>query len=1141
MAREREPERDTEPFLGPAPTLRRNVRPRGRRRPPSFSAGDQVDQYRIVRMVAQGGMGEVYLARDEVLGRRAALKVVRPEELGSPRAKERFLLEAQATARFNHPHIVTIYGVGEHQGKPYVALEYLEGQNLHERLREGRPALPEALRISLAVAEALAEAHRAGVLHRDLKPSNVIVPKDGRLRVVDFGIAKVSVEEDEPDEDPTTPDLDTPSGSGGAGTPEFMAPEQWEMRELGPKTDVFALGLLIFELVAGHGPFDAPASTAPLDAATRPRARGGWSDVVRRKQAVCSPEPAPRLDGPGLPTLLVQLVSQCLAKEQDDRPTAAEAAEVLRQLLRSPRLGEASDDNPFRGLAAFTERQAHLFFGRSAEVEALTERLRTEPLLALVGRSGAGKSSLVQAGLVPRLREQGPVLLLSMRPGSRPFATLAARLSRAGADTVERGRISEPPDSSRGRGSSPPGSDPPLSVSPLIDSIAPPVGPRIVFPDLPSDPPSRPSLLPIAEGVSVLGSSDTQDLASRLRQNPAELGMTLRRLADERGSKVVLFVDQLEEAVTQVADPEERRAFVETLCSAADDPADPVRIILAVRDDFLGRIAMGPRAQEAFASIFMLQPVAAEALTDVLTEPLAIVGYRFEDPELPLEMVRAVASGGGAGLPLLQFAAERLWEHRDTKHKLISRAAYEQIGGVEGALARHADGVVERMTQEGQKLARAILLRLVTPERTRRSTSIARAVAGLPAESRGVLDDLVGARLVSVLRAKGVAPDDALVELTHESLVSTWGALARWLDEGREEVLLLRELHQAAEAWNRRGRRDDDLWRGEVLSEAVRRVQRHGAPPSELGAAFLGAATRMADRGRRRVRYATLAGLTLLAGVATIASLTSLYFGAEGQRARDGWTQAEHARAEVSQQRAAGLREGARAALAQGDPLEARAKVRLALEIEDDPSARTLFWTLERQPLLWRRDLGPALYVAEISPDGRTVATAGQSKVLYLVDSLTSRETRLRGHDDQILAARFSGDGKILASIDWSGGIRIWDVATQTEKRSLRAPKGGLHAMSLSADGKLLAVGGDDALVHLWDLTSSSAAPLASLVGHAGPVRALVGGKAETSSCPSTRPAACWPGRRPGALGHEPSPPCPRQAWTWICRPTRSS
>ncbi|MFH0902502.1 MAG: serine/threonine-protein kinase, partial [Pseudomonadota bacterium] len=129
-----------------------------------------VDHFRVVRLVGRGGMGEVYLARDTLLNRRVALKIVHPRYLESEETVARFLREAQLTASLSHPHIVTVYAVGKYDGRPYLALEYLEGQSLRQRMEEERPSVRESLRIVLAIAQALVEAHRHRVLHRDLKP-----------------------------------------------------------------------------------------------------------------------------------------------------------------------------------------------------------------------------------------------------------------------------------------------------------------------------------------------------------------------------------------------------------------------------------------------------------------------------------------------------------------------------------------------------------------------------------------------------------------------------------------------------------------------------------------------------------------------------------------------------------------------------------------------------------------------------------------------------------------------------------------------------------------------------------------------------------------------------------------------------------
>src|SRR5262249_2074864 len=151
-------------------------------------------------------------------------------------AVERFLEEARATASFNHPHIVTLHAVGEHDGQPYLALEYLDGESLRTRLTTGPLPARAALRCARAVAEAIAEAHRRGLVHADLKPENIVIPRDGRVRVVDFGLAKLAG--------------GTPNS--GSGTPAYMAPERWRGAPPTGAIDVWAFGIMLHELITGR-------------------------------------------------------------------------------------------------------------------------------------------------------------------------------------------------------------------------------------------------------------------------------------------------------------------------------------------------------------------------------------------------------------------------------------------------------------------------------------------------------------------------------------------------------------------------------------------------------------------------------------------------------------------------------------------------------------------------------------------------------------------------------------------------------------------------------------------------------------------------------------------------------------------------
>jgi WD40 repeat protein/serine/threonine protein kinase len=982
--------------------------------------GDAVDQYRVVRMIGRGGMGAVYLARDNQLGRKVALKVVhlRRQRTAGDRqqAIDAFLAEARITARFNHPHIVTVYGVGRHGDHPYVALEYLEGQSLRQRLREERPGLKEAARIGQAIAEALAEAHRHKILHRDLKPENVILPRDGRLRVVDFGLATAQVTEHEkPDAraEPTSPEQQGASLSGDSislsqtrarvvGTPRYIAPEIWKRGDPSPASDVWALGMILYELFSGRHPYRALSR-------------------VEIYRTVRSDEPIPPLPGTDVfPTELIETVSRCLEKDPQRRTSAARVAGTLRQFLSKTRQPLTQEINPFRGLLPFGERDADMFFGRDEEIGAFLERLRVTPVLPVVGPSGAGKSSFVQAGVLPRLRDLGQWAVVQLRPGLAPFQTLAERLSSAGGHLDESTTTGAPVD-------------------------------------LESEVEAMEKLV-----ESTDDDAEVETLERQLSESPGRLSLVLQQIAEDQQCRVLLIVDQLEELYTLVDADDVRRRFMQAICTAADDPQGPVRVLFTLRDDYLVRLAETAEAREALSQVTMLRTPGPEALEEILTRPLERVGYRYQPVELQQQISDAV-HGEVAGLPVLQFTLSQLWARRDRERRVLSGEAYDEMGGLEGALASHADSILERVTPAQVRLARRIFLRLVTPQGSRRIVTRERLLEGLDQSSADVLDILTRERVVLARRAHGDRDAEAELELVHESLVTSWHQLAKWVDESREEISFLAEIGQAAELWEKRGRSNHEVWRGPTLQEAEVKITRCAVVPEQVQA-FMKASQRLA---RRRVRRRRIAVATVMVALAVV----GIVFAVKEREVRQQHAVAEAQRERAETQRAEALRGGALAALARTDMLEARAKLRLSLETRDSTLARVLWWRLRDDPLRWRHRFPAVVYQAIFSPDGETVAAAGMDKSIYLVDAETKKMQILRGHGDQILTIDYSPDGERLAAGTWGGSIWIWDLKNLMPNK-LEGHTARVRDLAFAPDGELIASCGFDKMVRLWDGTT---------------------------------------------------------------------
>src|SRR3954470_16877201 len=253
-------------------------------------------RYELVRHIARGGMAEVYLAHDKLLDRPVALKVLFPELSVDRSFVERFRREAQAAASLSHPNIVSVYDWGEEEGTYFIVMEYVDGRTLSAMLREEGPLLPDrAAGIGAEVAAALAFAHRNGVIHRDVKPGNVIITTDGLVKVTDFGIARAANAEENL----------TQTGAV-MGTATYFSPEQAQGTAVDARSDIYSLGVVLYELVTGRPPF-----------------KGDNAVAIAYKHVRETP-PAPREKNPAVPVTFEAIILQAMAKRSADRYNTAE-------------------------------------------------------------------------------------------------------------------------------------------------------------------------------------------------------------------------------------------------------------------------------------------------------------------------------------------------------------------------------------------------------------------------------------------------------------------------------------------------------------------------------------------------------------------------------------------------------------------------------------------------------------------------------------------------------------------------------------------------------------------------------------------------------------------------------------------------
>jgi serine/threonine protein kinase/formylglycine-generating enzyme required for sulfatase activity len=834
------------------------------------------DEYRLLWPLGRGGMGAVYLGHDTLLDRAVAIKFIsafNPDLM----SREQFLTEARAAARIQHPNVVTVYRVGEIEGRPYIIQEYLRGQSL-ERTTKPLP-WQQVLDMAIGLTRGLSAAHRRGVLHRDLKPGNVMLPTDGGVKLLDFGLAKL-----------------TDANRSQAISLDEIAEAELKMSqdERAPTDSVD----LLAATVGPHGEA-RPALVAAQAQKVEQEARDAQLSVSREVTPVARGKNRVSTDASGLPaqespdSSKDKIAAQnrlAIAFGQEVREDSAHSDDVWRAdpversstikgtpLYMAPEVFEGEPATRQSDLYSLAAVLYEACYGKPPhyntsllELHRMVTTTDAPPLSSVAPNVDPRFASVIDKCLLrdpskryvsaddlrdalehlapstqsPSVPEGNPYRgLLPFEPQHR--ALFFGRQSEIGT-LVDRLRTESfvlvAADSGVGKSSiCRAGVLPAVKEGALSDHLQYNIATFM---------PGRQPLRALCEAIALALGRDEQPLIAAIKTDPSSFPRVLRNMLPPKTS-LLLFIDQMEELVT-VSSAYETQLVGEAL-SALSQKAGQLRILATVRADFVSRIATVPGiGDDINRSLFLLRPMGKDKLKEAVTGPAQLKGVMFENDEMVDALVDSTAESD-SGLPLLQFALAELWDVRQGNR--ITAKALESIGGVMGALARHADHLMGSLPQERRGLARRQLMSLVTIDGTRARRTIDELTFGDP-NAKNVLEMLVRGRLLVARET----PEGSAYEVAHEALIKGWGTLKRWLDENAERRAVKHRLEQATQEWNRLHKSKDALWSAKQMVELAL-LEPEDYSPKEIE--FV-EASRSAQKRARRLRQVALLMIPVL-------------------------------------------------------------------------------------------------------------------------------------------------------------------------------------------------------------------------------------------------------------------------------------
>ncbi len=677
---------------------------------------------------------------------------------------------------------------------------------------------------------------------------------------------------------------------------------------------------------------------------------------------------------------------------------------------------------PYRGLFAFSEEDADLFFGRETFTETLVSAVKNNPLVAVIGASGSGKSSVVFAGLVPQLRQDitQQWQIISIRPGQNPIEALAVALVQA------------------------------IHWKPQENTT--------------QNQPYHHRLLEL-------------ELAVELKQDKHALAEIIYRyLQNFLHRRIALIIDQFEELYTQTSDAE-RQAFLDAILTAIS-LVPRFSLILTLRADFYSyALSYRPLSDALQGSVYNLGPMSREELQTVIEKPADKMQVKLETG-LTEKLIAATLEPGR--LPLLEFALTELWPKQ--QQGWLTHQAYEEIGGVEKALARHAEEVYNQLNFSDKLRTQRVFLQLVQPGE---GTDFSRRIATgdeINPENWDIVTHLASARLVVTNRNEITAEET--IEIVHEALIKNWKRLEQWIKLDGDFRSWQEQLRTLFHQWEKSDYDAGALLRGRLLAEAEHWQQQRPQELSSSDQYFIEKSIALRNtetQQKKRRRQFTLSGLSgglfLAVSLATVAvgqwqnSLTN-EIRAITQYSQSLFTSNHQLDALVE-----ALRAQQKLQQVTGKNPTLKNRVKQVLN-------QSLYGVVESNRLVGHQDW---VWQVAISPDGQTITSASSDKTVNLWNIDGSLHTTLKDHQLEVYAVAFSPDGQTIASASRDKTVKLWNIDGSL-RTTINAHDAEVYAVAFSPDGQIIASASRDKTVKLWNIDGSL---ISVLKGHQGPVRGV--------------------------------------------------